>query len=79
MTLNEEDEATADDRRRRYVGHATGWSAIEGQGMGSGPRTTTDNKQLPRHHKHPSLSVVEDGDQSDISGSGMLSECTEDF
>ena len=97
MTLNEEldeDEATTDDHRRRYVGHATGWSEEEDEssfdadlffanlsGSDSIDSDSDDDNDgtppPPRHHKHPSLSMAEDGDQSDISGSGMLSECTE--
>ena len=93
MTLDEEEDgATTDDHRRRYVGHATGWSEEEDEssfdadlffanlsGSDSIDSDSDDDgaSSAPRHYKHPSLSMAEDGDQSDISGSGMLSECTE--
>jgi hypothetical protein len=97
MTLDEEldeDEATTDDHRRKYVGHATGWSEEEDESsfdadlffanLSGSDSIDSDSdgdddgiSSPPRHHKHPSLSMAEDGDQSDISGSGMLSECTE--
>lgn len=93
MTLDEDEDITTDDHRRRYVGHATGWSEEEDESSfdadlffanlsGSDSiesDSDDDGPSLPpsRHHKHPSLSMAEDGDQSDISGSGILSECTE--
>jgi len=97
MTLDDEldeDGVTTDDHRRRYVGHATGWSEEEDESSFdadlffanlSGSDSIDSNSDdddgghfsPPRHYKHLSLSMAEDGDQSDISGSGMLSECTE--
>lgn len=92
MTLDDEDDVTTDDHHRRYVGHATGWSEEEDEssfdadlffanlsGSDSIDSDSDDDgtSSAPRHYKHPSLSMAEDGDQSDISGSGMLSECTE--
>ena len=97
MALDEEldeDEATTDDHRCKYVGHATGWSEEEDESsfdadlffanLSGSDSIDSDSdgdddgtSPPPRHHKHPSLSMAEDGDQSDISGSGMLSECTE--